>query len=99
LGVAMKVTPIIFVVYFAWKRRFAIVAAAVASVAVLSIAVPALAFGWQQNLRWFTQWTRIMILPFVSEGKVVYSTSQSVPSTALRLLTEAPAFDSHHGGL
>jgi hypothetical protein len=99
LGVAMKVTPIIFVVYFAWKRRFAIAAAAVASVAVLSLAVPAVAFGWEQNLRWFGEWTRIMILPFVSEGKVVYSTSQSVPSTVLRLLTAAPAFDSHHGGV
>lgn len=97
LGVAMKVTPIIFVVYFLWKRRVVIAAAAVASVGVLSLFVPALAFGWSQNLRWFEQWTRIMILPFVSEGKVVYSTSQSVPSTALRLLTDAPAFDSHHG--
>jgi alpha-1,2-mannosyltransferase len=97
LGVAMKVTPIIFVVYFAWKRRPIVAAAAVTSVAVLSLIVPALAFGWNQNLRWFAQWARIMILPFVSEGKVVYSTSQSVPSTALRLLTDAPAFDSHHG--
>jgi hypothetical protein len=99
LGVAMKVTPIIFVVYFAWRRRFTIVAAALAGVAAFSIVVPALAFGWSQNLRWFEQWTRIMILPFASEGHILYSTSQSVPSTALRLLTDAPAFESHHGGV
>ena len=99
LGVAMKVTPIIFVVYFAWKRRFLIAGAAVVSVAVLSLLVPSLAFGWSQNLLWFEQWTRIMIVPFVAEGQVVYSTSQSLASAALRLLTEAPAFDSHHGGV
>lgn len=99
LGVAMKVTPVIFVAYFVWKRRFLLAAAAVVGVAMLSLCVPALAFGWEQNLRWFEQWARIMIVPFVSQGKVVYSTSQSVPSTALRLLTYAPAFDSHHGGV
>jgi hypothetical protein len=99
LGVAMKVTPIIFVVYFAWRRRFTIAAAALAGVAVFSLVVPSLAFGWSQNLRWFEQWSRIMILPFASEGHIVYSTSQSLPSTALRLLTDAPAFDSHHGGV
>ena len=99
LGVGMKVTPIIFVVYFAWRRRFTVAAAALASVAVCSLLVPSLAFGWSQNLRWFEQWTRIMILPFASEGHIFYSTSQSVPSTALRLLTDAPAFDAHHGGV
>ncbi|MCC7415709.1 MAG: DUF2029 domain-containing protein [Acidobacteria bacterium] len=99
LGAAMKVTPIVFVVYFAWRRRWTIAASALASVAACSLIVPAIAFGWQQNLRWFGQWARIMILPYVSEGAVVYSTSQSVPSAALRLLTDAPAFDSHHGGV
>lgn len=99
LGVAMKVTPIVFVAYFVWKRRLLLAGAAVASVAVWSLCVPAVAFGWTQNLRWFEQWTRIMIVPFVSEGHVVYSTSQSVASTALRWLTDAPAFDSHHGGV
>jgi hypothetical protein len=99
LGIAMKVTPIVFVVYFAWKRRFRLAVSAAVSVAALSLVVPALAFGWAQNQRWLAQWTRIMIVPFVAEGHVVYSTSQSLPSTALRLLTDAPAFDSHHGGV
>jgi hypothetical protein len=99
LGVAMKVTPIIFVAYFLWKRRVVLAAVATVSVAFWLVCVPALAFGWGQNLRWLEQWARIMIVPFVSEGRVVYSTTQSVPSFVLRLLTAAPAFDSHHGGV
>jgi alpha-1,2-mannosyltransferase len=99
LGAAMKVTPVIFVAYFLWKRRWRVAGAAVASIAVCLLVVPALAFGWDQNLRWLDQWARIMIVPFVSQGAVVYSTSQSIASFALRLLTATPAFDSHHGGI
>lgn len=99
LGAAMKVTPVIFVVYFLWKRRWRVAAAAVVSIAVCLLVVPALAFGWDQNLRWLGQWARIMIVPFIAQGTVVYSTSQSIASFVLRLLTAAPAFDSHHGGV
>lgn len=99
LGVAMKVTPVIFVAYFLWKRRWLVAGAAVVGLAAWLLFVPALAFGWQQNLRWVEQWTGIMIVPYVAHAKVVYSTSQSLPSFALRLLTMTPAFDSHHGGI
>ncbi len=99
LGVAMKVTPVIFVAYALWKRRWLLAASSIVSVGLWSLCVPALAFGWEQTLRWFGQWTRIMIVPFVAQGKVVYATSQSVPSFALRLLTMTPAFESHQNGV
>jgi hypothetical protein len=99
LAVAAKLTPIVFVVYFLWRRRWLLAAASGASVAAWWLVIPALAFGWEQNLKWFEQWARIMILPYVTRGEVVYSTSQSVGSFALRLLSDAPAFDSHHGGI
>jgi len=99
LGVAVKLTPIAFVAYFAWRRRFRLVAAAAASVALCWLILPALAFGWDQNLTWFQQWARIMIVPYVARGDVVYSTSQSVAGFALRMFSHALAFDSHHGGV
>jgi hypothetical protein len=99
LAVAAKLTPVVFVVYFLWRRRWTIAAAAAASAAVWWLVIPALMFGWEQNLTWFRQWARIMILPYVTRGEVVYATSQSVGSFVLRLLSDAAAFDSHHGGV
>jgi alpha-1,2-mannosyltransferase len=99
LAIAAKLTPVVFVAYFLWRRRWTIAAVAVVSTAAWWLVIPALMFGWEQNLKWFEQWARIMILPYVTRGEVVYSTSQSVGSFVLRLLTESAAFDSHHGGI
>jgi alpha-1,2-mannosyltransferase len=98
LAAAIKVTPIIFVAYFLWRRRFGQALAAAAAIALWSL-VPALAFGWQQNLRWLDQWARIMLVPYVTKGTVAYATSQSIGSFSLRFLTNIPAFDSHWSGL
>ena len=98
LGAAMKVTPVIFIVYFLWKRRWRLAAAAAVSIFVWLLVVPALVFGWDQNWRWLAQWTRIMIVPYATHGTVVYATSQSVASFVLRLLTPTAAFDAHHDG-
>ena len=98
LGAAMKVTPVIFIVYFVWKRRWRLAAAAAVSVGLWLTAVPAAVFGWDQNWRWLGQWVQIMIVPYVTHGTVVYATSQSVASFVLRFLTPTAAFDAHPGG-
>jgi hypothetical protein len=92
LAMAVKVTPVMFAVYFLWKRRWAVAVSALVSVALWSLVVPALAFGWDQNLQWLEQWLRIMIVPYLTAGKVVYAMSQSFGSFALRLLSAVPAF-------
>jgi alpha-1,2-mannosyltransferase len=98
LGIAIKVTPLIFVLYFIWRRRWIVAAATLVAVVLWSL-IPAVAFGWEQNRRWFGQWARLMIVPYVAQAKVVYATSQSIGSFALRLLADTPAFDSHHHGI
>jgi len=98
LGIAMKVTPLVFVLYFVWRKRWVVAAATLVAVVLWSL-IPAVAFGWDQNRRWLGQWARLMIVPYIAEGKVVYATSQSIGSFALRLLTDMPAFDSHRHGI
>ena len=73
LAMAFKVTPVMFAAYFLWKRRWTVAASALASAALLSLVVPAMAFGWDQNLRWLEQWVGIMIVPYLTQGKVVYA--------------------------
>jgi hypothetical protein len=98
LAVAFKVTPVMFAAYFLWKRRWAVAASALASTALLSLVVPAIFFGWDQNLRWLEQWVGIMIVPYLTHGKVVYAMSQSFGSFALRLLSAVPAFVTERNG-
>ena len=93
LAIAIKVTPVIFAAYFLWKRRWIVALSAAASVVLWSLVVPAMVFGWDQNLRWLEQWVRIMIVPYVTQGKVVYAMSQSFGSFALRLFSAVPVFE------
>ncbi len=99
LAMAVKVTPAIFAVYFLWKRRWVVALSAVLSVAVWSLVEPAIVFGWDQNARWLEQWVRIMIVPYVTEGKVVYAMSQSFGSFALRLFSAVPVFEANRHGV
>jgi len=99
LAIAVKVTPAIFAVYFLWKRRWTVAACAIAGVAIWSLAVPAAVFGWTQNLRWLAGWARIMIVPYVTQGTVVYAMSQSFGSFALRLFSAVPVFEANHEGV
>jgi hypothetical protein len=99
LAMAVKVTPVMFAVYFLWKRRWAVAASVLGSTALLTLVVPAMVFGWDQNLRWLEQWVRIMIVPYLMQGKVVYAMSQSFGSFALRLLSAVPAFVTDRNGV
>jgi alpha-1,2-mannosyltransferase len=97
-AVSVKVTPLIFLIYFLLRRRWYVVAGMIVGLPLWLLVVPGIAFGWAQNLLWLQQWTRIMIVPFVMQGHVVYSNNQSLPSLLLRLLGHVAAFDSNHPG-
>jgi hypothetical protein len=99
LAAAIKVTPLIFAVYFFWKGRWIVAVAALASLAIFTLVVPAIAFGWDQNLRWLEQWMQIMIVPYVTRREVLYPVSQSLGSFALRLLSPIPVFETLKDGV
>jgi hypothetical protein len=99
LAMAVKVTPAMFAVYFLWKRRWTVATSALATAALLSLVVPAMVFGWDQNLRWLEQWVGIMLVPYLAQGKVVYAMSQSFGSFALRLFSAVPAFVTDRNGV
>ncbi len=95
LGASVKVTPVVFLAYFFWKRRWLVTSGGIAGIAIGFLA-PAVVFGWDRNLRWLIDWTRVMIVPYVRHGTILYGSSQSVGSFALRLLSATPAFEIHH---
>ncbi len=98
LAVCIKVTPIIFLIYFAWKREWRVTTGILLGLVLWLLIVPGLAFGWNQNLLWLGQWVHIMILPYVRGGHVQYFVGQSVPSFLSRLIRHVPAFHYHAPG-
>jgi hypothetical protein len=93
LSIACKVTPALFVPYLLWKRAWRTLAATAAGLVLFLFVVPALRFGWQQNQTYLTTWYKVMVHPYVVEGKVTSEhQNQSLPGLATRLLTKAPSF-------
>lgn len=95
LAVCVKVTPIIFLIYFLFRRRWLLSLAILLGLMLWLLCAPALFFGWQQNLTWLGQWYHIMIVPFVVHAKLDYYVGQSVSAFLSRLLRHVPAFVSH----
>ena len=97
LAVAIKVTPLVFLPYFLLRRRWTIAIAMTLGLIFWFLLVPALAFGWAQNLRWESQWFHIMILPFAKTDVRVLM-GESLPSFLTKLLRHVPAFISDKTG-
>jgi hypothetical protein len=91
LATAVKVTPGLFIPYFAWKREWrAVIGCAIGG--LLSVLLPMLVLGpvtcIQMHWAWFDQ----MIMPFLTESttKYTYHINQSVPGFLYRWLTDSP---------
>jgi alpha-1,2-mannosyltransferase len=98
LAIACKVTPALFVFYFAWKRAWRVLAGCGAGLVLFFLMVPALWLGWQQNLQALTSWFQAMIVPYVLGGVVTPEhNNQSLPGLIARLVTDAPSFASYIG--
>jgi alpha-1,2-mannosyltransferase len=93
LAIACKVTPLLFVAYFGWKRRWRVLAGTAAGVVLWLAVVPGLAFGFQRNAELLTDWYKLMVRPSVVENRVTSEhPNQSVPGVVYRLLTHSPSF-------
>ncbi len=99
MAVAIKVTPIIFVVYFLWRRRWS-TAAAIALGTVFWLYVPlTLFFGFSQAAAWNHQYYDVMIRPYLFHNAVKVPSGESIPSFLYRLLVHSPAFVTYHHGV
>lgn len=102
LAVCCKVTPLLFVPYFIWKRDWKFLAGWAAGMLVFLWPglVPSLVLGFEENQRNLISWYREMVHPFVVEGKVTSEhPNQSLPGLVFRLLTESPSFVEYPEGV
>jgi hypothetical protein len=97
-AIACKLTPLLFVPYFAWKRAWRTLTGCILGLVLFWGVLPGLAFGFEENAAYFASWVDKMVLPYVLEGKVTSEhQNQSLPGLAHRLLTHNPSISERVG--
>ena len=99
LAAACKVTPLLFLPYFVWKRAWWTVAGFLGGLVVFALLVPTLFLGWERTTELLTSWTKQMVQPYVQSGEVFYTEhkNQSLPGVVMRLTTRSPSFTTYRG--
>jgi alpha-1,2-mannosyltransferase len=98
LAIACKVTPALFVVYFAWKRAWRLLAGVAFGLGLFVIVIPSAVLGWQNNAEMLASWCDHMVMPFLAGGAITSEhQNQSLPGLIVRLLTASPSFSDYDG--
>ena len=93
LSIACKVTPLLFLAYFIWKRAWVVAVGCVMGMALWLVVVPGLTFGWNRNTELLTDWYRLMIERPVLKGEVTTEhPNQALPGFVYRLFTHSPSY-------
>ena len=87
-AISFKVTPGLFLVYFAYKRSWRTVGTALLGLGLFLLVVPSLFLGPQFNGVCLGTWWHMILSPYVSNGKIGDpEINQSLIGVASRLLT------------
>lgn len=93
LAVACKVTPLLFVAYFGWKRCWKVLAGCAAGLVLWLAVVPGAAFGWERNGELLGDWYRLMVERPVLRGEITTEhPNQAIPGFVYRLFTHSASF-------
>lgn len=93
LAIACKVTPLLLLAYFGWKRAWHVVVACLAGLVLWLVIVPGAIFDWERNHQLLTDWYKLMIERPVLKGEITTEhPNQAVPGFIYRLLTYSPSF-------
>lgn len=98
LAIACRVTPALFVVYFAWKREGRMLLATAFAALAWTFLVPGLLLGFERNLLLLWHWAEVMVFPYALHGQVdTEQINQSLPALWLRLMTPVLAIKPDDG--
>ena len=96
LGIALKLTPLLLLLYFIYRRRVKLTLATIISLIILLSLLPIPFLGWERNFELLSSFYQQVIKPTVSGG-IGYSigayrhTNQSLAAFLFRLLARTPA--------
>ncbi|MHC4391698.1 MAG: glycosyltransferase family 87 protein [Planctomycetota bacterium] len=99
LAVVFKATPLLFVLYFVYKRRWRTVAFAIIGIGLFLFVLPGIALGFGRNLTLLRGWTDQMLLPVLEGGGALAGghLNQSLVGQVTRLFTDTVAVAPDRG--
>ncbi len=93
LAIACKVTPLLFVGYFAWKRCGRLLLATGAGLILWLAIVPGATFGWERNRELLTDWYSLMVERPLLKGEITTEhPNQAITGWVYRLFTHSPSY-------
>ncbi|MCE9562952.1 MAG: DUF2029 domain-containing protein [Planctomycetes bacterium] len=93
LAIACKVTPLLFLAYFVWKRAGRVVFGCAVGLVLWLAIVPGAVFGWDRNAELLTDWYKLMVERPVLKGEVTTEhPNQALVGFVYRLGTHSPSF-------
>ena len=100
-AIVLKVTPVLFVLYLAWKRRWRALIGVAAGLLMVGWILPGLLIGFHYTAMLTLEWYQQMIQPFLTGDRVgLVQTShinQSLTGLFHRLLTDSLAIEARPG--
>ena len=97
LSIACKLTPALFLPYLVWKRAWKTLAAAAVGLLLFVLVLPAMAYGWTNNLDYLQSWHRQMIAPYAAGVVTSEHKNQSLPGLLHRMLSDEASFSEYVG--
>jgi len=98
LAIACKITPALFLPYFAWKRAWKALASCAVGMLLFFWIVPGLMLGPGWNATLLHSWAERMVVPYVLGGEVITEhQNQSLPGLVHRLTTPGASFSEYQG--
>jgi len=93
LAIACKVTPLLFLAYFIWKRAGRVVAGCVIGLVLWLAIVPGAVFGMERNQELLTDWYKLMIQRPLLKGEITSEhPNQAIVGFVYRLGTHSPSY-------
>jgi hypothetical protein len=97
LAITYKVTPALFVVYFAYRGNWRVVGSTILGIGLFLLVVPSLFLGPSFNGECLAMWWHRMLRPFVVSDVVGFrEINQSMAGVLMRLLTESPPGEARY---
>jgi hypothetical protein len=97
LGIACKLTPALFLVYFLYKRAWKTLLGAFGGLLVFGLLLPAAVYGWNANLEYLHSWHQQMVAPYAAGVISSEHKNQSLPGVLHRLLSDEASFSDYVG--